>query len=168
LHRLILALGLVLGVVLAGCVVPQPVAGFRKAGALIWSSAGFQSQRIAGTWNQVAGFSAGKTPGCAPGALRFDPDGAGLTVSGRLCLNGQVARIAGRVTPAGPGRLSVPGMADWWVIWVDADYRTLAIGTPDGRFGFVLDRGKIGPDRMRAAAEIFDFNGYAKGRLLAY
>lgn len=167
-HRLILALGPVLILVLAGCVATQPVAGFRKAGAPIWSSAGFQSQRIAGTWTQVAGFSAGKTPVCAPGALRLDPDGAGLRVRGQLCLNGQVVRVAGPVTPAGPGRLSVPGMTDWWVIWVDADYRTLAIGTPDGRFGFVLDRGKIGNDRMRAAAEIFDFNGYAGGRLLTY
>ena len=56
-------------------------------------------------------------------------------------------------------------MADWWVIWADYDYRTLAIATPDGRFGFVLDRGAIPSDRLTAAAEIFDFNGYDKARL---
>ncbi|MFZ1481687.1 MAG: lipocalin, partial [Paracoccaceae bacterium] len=65
----------------------------------------------------------------------------------------------------GPGRLAVSDMADWWVIWVDSGYRTLAIATPDGSFGFVLDRGRIGADRLAAAAEVFDFNGYVRGRL---
>lgn len=91
-----------------------------------------------------------------------------LDVSGRLCLNGQVVPVAGTVAMTGPGRLAVPGMADWWVLWVDSGYRTLALGTPDGRFGFVLDRGRIGPDRLTAAAEIFDFNGYSKARLMPF
>ncbi|OZA12383.1 MAG: hypothetical protein B7Y02_07410 [Rhodobacterales bacterium 17-64-5] len=43
---------------------------------------------------------------------------------------------------------------------MDEGYRTLAIGTPDGSFGFVLDRGPAAADRMTAARQIFDFNGY--------
>lgn len=163
-HRLILALALAL----AACVAAPQIAGFRPASAPIWSSAAFLPAKIEGSWTQVATFSAGKGLGCAPGGLRFARTGAGLAVQGKLCLNGKMQRIAGVMRPSGPGRMTLPGMAEWWVIWVDADYRTLAIGTPDGSFGFILDRGKIGADRLRAAAEIFTFNGYAKGRLFAF
>lgn len=163
-HRLIAVLALVL----AGCAAPAPVAGFRPAGAPIWSAAAFVPARIEGRWQQAAAFSTAPGPGCAAGGVTFARTGAGLAVSGRLCLNGQEVALSGPVTAAGPGRLSVPGMADWWVIWVDADYRTLAVATPSGQFGFVLDRGKIGPDRLMAAGEIFEFNSYAKGRMRAF
>ena len=46
------------------------------------------------------------------------------------------------------------------MIWVDVGYRTLAIATPSGRFGIILDRGALPADRLAAAREIFDFNGY--------
>ena len=56
--------------------------------------------------------------------------------------------------------------AEWWVLWVDADYRTLAVGTPDGRFGFILNRdGALPPDRLAAAREILEWNGYDLARL---
>lgn len=77
-------------------------------------------------------------------------------------------RVAGALIPTGPGRFAVAGMEDWWVLWVDSDYRTLVIGTPSGRFGFVLDRGEIAPDRLTAATEIFDFNGYTTTALKAF
>jgi apolipoprotein D and lipocalin family protein len=54
----------------------------------------------------------------------------------------------------------------WWVLWADVGYRTLAIGTPSGRFGFILNRGGDLPaDRMRAAREVLEWNGYGIGRL---
>jgi apolipoprotein D and lipocalin family protein len=75
-------------------------------------------------------------------------------------------RLAGPLAAAGPGRFAAAGQQEWWVIWVDTDYRTLAIGTPNGTFGFVLNRGgAVPPDRLRAAREIFDFNGYDVTRL---
>ncbi|MEH6775767.1 MAG: lipocalin family protein, partial [Cereibacter changlensis] len=59
--------------------------------------------------------------------------------------------------------------APWWVIWVDTDYRTLAIGTPDGSFGFLLNRGGPLPaDRLTAVREIFEWNGYDLSRLTVY
>ncbi len=70
--------------------------------------------------------------------------------------------------PAGPGRFVI-GDQLWWVLWADADYRTLAIGTPSGQFGLILNRdGALPPDRLRAAREIFDFNGYDIARLRSY
>ena len=79
---------------------------------------------------------------------------------------GRAQRDRGPVALTGPGRLAVPGMADWWVIWVDSGYRTLAIGTPDGQLRLRAGPGRgIAADRLAAAAEIFDFNGYVQGRL---
>ncbi len=152
---------------LAGCVAAPKtqVAAFRPASAPIYSAAAFDAARIEGDWQQSAAFATAEAPGCRPGAVRFARGSGGMAVKGTLCLNGQNVALTGPVSVTGPGRLSVPDMADWWVIWVDSGYRTLAIGTPDGRFGFVLDRGRIGPDRLTAAAEIFDFNGYSKARL---
>ncbi len=114
---------------------------------------------------QAAGFSAPGRAGCAPGSVEFRRGAGGLQAEGQLCLDGRVQRVSGAVGVLGSGRLSVAGMEDWWVLWVDSGYRTLAIGTPSGAFGFVLDRGAVPPDRFAAAREIFEFNGYRAAAL---
>ncbi len=157
-HRLIL-----LCLLLAACAAtpPTPRTVFRAASAPIYSAAAFDMSRLEGRWRQAAAFSATDTAGCAPGGAEFTKTAAGLQVVGRLCLSGQQVAVNGPVTQTGPGRFNVPGMGEWWVIWVDVGYRTLAIGTPDGAWGFVLDEGAISGDRLGAAKEIFDFNGYS-------
>ncbi len=157
-------LGAVL-VLMAACVA-KPVASpsFRAAGDPIWSAAAFQPAQVAGTWAQVADFRA--TSECDAGAVEIMPEGAGLRLTGTLCLAGRAEAVSGIAPLIGPGRLRVKG-EDWWVIWVDVGYRTLAIGTPSGRFGFILDRGEIPTDRLNAAREIFDFNGYRTEALTA-
>lgn len=163
-------LTLLLALLLAACVkaAPERTAAFRPAAAPIWSAAAFDAARIEGGWQQVAAFSSGETPGCRPGGAEVRRGAAGLEIAARLCLDGREVRASGPLRMVGPGRMAVPGMADWWVIWVDSGYRTLAVGTPDGSFGFVLDRGRIGPDRMAAAGEVFDFNGYSRARLKGF
>ena len=154
---------------LAGCVQgPATIAAFRPANAPIWSSAAFDLARIEGRWTQAAGFAAGTAPGCRAGGAEFTRGVGGMEIAARLCLNGREVAVSGPLRMVGPGRMAVPGMADWWVIWVDSGYRTLAVGTPGGSFGFVLDRGRIGPDRMVAAEEVFDFNGYSRARLKGF
>jgi apolipoprotein D and lipocalin family protein len=155
-HRVIL-LGLL---ALAACVGPAtgPV-GFRDPEAPIWSAAAFAPSRVAGDWQEVARFAADED-GCRSGGLRFEPVASGLRITGSLCLQGKATRIETEAGIAGPGRLSPRGQEDWWVLWVDEGYRTLAIGTPSGRFGFVLDRGPGAADRIAAAREVLDFNGY--------
>lgn len=153
---------------LGGCAGEgQRASVFRAPEAPIWSAAGFAPGQIGGTWRQVAGFA--ESPGgCQGGGLEITPAGAGLAMKGTLCLNGKAEAIDALARPVGPGRLAVAGEDDWWVLWVDSGYRTLAVGTPSGRFGFVLDRGAIAPDRLTAAREVFDFNGYVSGALRAF
>jgi apolipoprotein D and lipocalin family protein len=149
---------------LSACSGGQKASTFRNAQAPIWSAAAFAPGQVSGSWRQVAAFAT--APGdCRTGTVEVTPAADGLGIKGTLCLDGKAQAIDVVARPAGPGRLSVGGTEDWWVLWVDSGYRTLAIGTPSGQFGFVLDRGAISPDRLAAAAEIFDFNGYATGRL---
>lgn len=159
-RRFLLALPLLLAACLGGA---KSTGAFRDAGAPIWSAAAFDPGQAAGTWRQVASF-AEHGDGCQAGSLRLAPAGAALRISGSLCLNGSVENLHGRAEMTGPGRLTIGG-EDWWILWVDSGYRTMAIGTPSGRFGLILDRGAIPQDRLDAAREIFDFNGYATGSL---
>ncbi len=143
---------------LAACAPKPPAAtAFRDAGAPIWSAAAFAPAQVAGTWRQVADFGASKA--CRDGAVEIVPVAGGLQLRGTLCLAGRAETVSGVAPLVGPGRLRVKG-EDWWVIWVDVGYRTLAIATPSGRFGIILDRGALPADRLAAAREIFDFNGY--------
>lgn len=164
-HRVILALMMAV----SACAAPAPpTIVFRAASVPIYSAAAFQPPQIAGRWNQVAGYQATARGKCAAGGLEFRPAPGGLAVDGVLCLNGVERPVSGLATPNGPGRLAMEGQEDWWILWVDSGYRTLAIGTPSGRFGFVLDRGAAAGDRLAAAREIFDFNGYVAGALRAF
>ncbi|WP_245298944.1 lipocalin family protein [Pseudotabrizicola sediminis] len=153
---------------LAACApTPTPqTAPYRTANAPIWSNAQFDPGRIVGQWRQSAAF--GPVGGCSAGGADIGGDASALTISARLCLSGQDVQLSGPMPGTGPGRFRVDGQ-EWWVIWVDTDYRTLAIGTPSGAFGFILNRGgALPPDRFRAAREIFDFNGYDTRFLQAF
>jgi apolipoprotein D and lipocalin family protein len=156
---------LVATLTLAAC-APKPVAtGFRSTEVPIWSAAAFAPAQAAGSWRQVAVFQA-EGAECGAGGVEITPEAGGLRLSGALCLDGSKRDVSGVATSSGPGRLMVGG-EDWWVLWVDTGYRTMAIGTPSGRFGFILDRGAIPSDRLNAAREVFDFNGYRTGALAA-
>lgn len=50
---------------------------------------------------------------------------------------------------------------DLWVVWTDPDHHTVALGEPEGRFGFIATRvGRFRVDQVMAAAQVLDFNGY--------
>ena len=76
---------------------------------------------------------------------------------------------AGPMVAGKPGRFAVDGMANWWVLWVDGDYRTMVIGTPDGSFGFVLNReASLPADRLQAVRDIARFNGYNPDEMVVF
>ena len=56
----------------------------------------------------------------------------------------------------------MPFAADYWVLWVDDDYRTAVVGVPSGRAGWILSRTPDLPeDRLEAARDVLAFNGYS-------
>jgi apolipoprotein D and lipocalin family protein len=159
---------------LAACApAPTRLDGFRTQGP-IYSNAVLVLTTLTGTWQQVAAFATKGRPGCRPGGAQIDRSATGLTVNARLCLNGRDTALSGPLAITGPGRLTPAKAAsplnrEWWVLWADADLRTLVIGTPDGSFGFILNRGgPLPPDRLTAAREILDWNGYDTRRLALF
>lgn len=162
--------GLALVLLLSACAAshPVPTASFRATGAPMWSNAQLDPQRLVGRWREAAGF-APEGAACTPGGAEITArQGGALRIAARLCLGGVSQTVSGTMEPIGPGRFRVAGQ-EWWVIWADTDYRTLAIATPSGRFGFVLDRSTgLSADRARAAREVFDFNGYAPAAFSRY
>ncbi len=153
-------------------------AGFRAAAAPIYSNAVFDVSRLDGNWVQVAAFAGEgggtcRTGGAETGGAEFARAATGIQVQYQLCLSGKTVAGQGALATTGPGRFAVTGKTglrqDWWVLWVDEGYRTMAIGTPSGAFGFVLNRGADMPqDRLNAAREVFDFNGYANENLRVF
>jgi apolipoprotein D and lipocalin family protein len=161
-YRLIFA-----ALLLASCAqTPTVTVGrYRSEATPIYSSAVLDASRLTGRWQQVAAF--GPETGCKAGAVQIDRTNGGLQANYRLCLSGTETKGASVMQPDGPGRFAVKGQpGPWWVLWADADYRTLVIGTPSGRLGFILNRdGVLPPDRLKAAREILDWNGYDLSRL---
>jgi apolipoprotein D and lipocalin family protein len=149
---------------LAACVATPKITGYRAPDAPIYSNAVLAPADLAGQWTQVADFAA--SVDCGAGAVQIAPAPGGVVMQGQLCLGGQVTDVSGLYPAIGPGRIQRGSDAPWWVIWADTNLRTLAIGTPDGRFGVILNKGADLPqDRLTAAREIFDFNGYNTARL---
>ncbi len=134
--------------------------------------AAVKPERLAGEWEEVAGFF-GPGEGCALGDLHLSAraDGGFDALLADCGGGGPATRVTGprRADRVAPGRIAVFGLADpLWLLWVDGDYRTMVVGTPSGRIGAVLNRpGGISGDRLAAAQEILDWNGYDLARLQA-
>ena len=113
--------------------------------------------------------------------LRFDPalfdgdwrvhsaagaawDLTGFTVSGRSTAWREPAgsaTITARATGILQLRYADGTQRDLWVIWTDPDHHTVALGTPDGAFGFIATKaGRFRADQVTAAGQVLDFNGY--------
>jgi len=155
---------------LAGCAQVPPATGYRDASVIIASTTRFEAQQFAGDWVVRAAY-----PQDADlRGVTARQDGTAFTLAWHRCnAAGQCGTVA-EVWPAqttGQGRYVLrdpSGTADrtLWVLWVDDGFRTAAIGTPDGGWGWILDRSSTGgADRMAAAREVLDFNGYDLTRL---
>jgi apolipoprotein D and lipocalin family protein len=158
---------LALALLLSACGAAPPAATLRDPVRPIWSAAALDPLRLAGTWHQRSEAAPAGAPPCAAAPLVIAAAGPGLRFAGRPCLGGRPVELAAQARPAGPGRFDLDDPAGpWWVLWIDADARTMAIGTPEGGFGLVLDRSvRGGEDRIAAAEAVLAFNGYDSARL---
>lgn len=166
---------LALCLALAGCGLAAP--SYRDAAAPIASQADFDAERYTGLWYEIARFPVPFQEGCTAVTAEY-----GLRADGTLSVintcrdrtpDGPARTIVGSAEVTGPGRLTVrfrtvPFVeAPYWVLWVDADYRTAVVGVPSGRAGWILNREPVIPrDRLRAALEVLDFNGYDVSRIV--
>jgi apolipoprotein D and lipocalin family protein len=159
---------MVLALLLCACAKPAPqVVAFRDAATPIYSNAVMDMGGIAGEWVQAASFAT--TGDCRGGQVTISQGVEGLVADGSLCLSGVATDVSGPLGVLTTGRLRPVAGPDWWVVWADTALRSLAIGTPDGRMGFILDRtGGLPADRLEAARQVFDFNGYAVGYLQVF
>lgn len=164
-------LSLVLLLLLAACAPPPPrEVPYRTEGAPIYSIAGLDPARIAGRWNEVAGFYDPARSGCAVGLTQVTPQRDGslsLTLSdcsglGARTVTAVPQGAGGRFRPDLHGTLGEP----WWVLWIDTDNRAMVIGAPSGHFGAIFSRAPtLRPDLLEAARQLLDFNGYDVKRL---
>ena len=167
-YRVMMATALL---VLNAC-APAPAVqqGFRRD-APITSIVFFDPARFAGDWVEVAAFRAAGAAPCAGARSRYSPNPDGsLTVVEQSCARSDLAARQGTAVLTGPGRLSVTTGGEteiYWMLWVDEGYRTAVVGMPSGKLGFILNRDAvIPPDRLNAAREILEWNGYDLSRLV--
>ncbi|GLS88301.1 lipocalin [Cypionkella aquatica] len=160
---------LIVLLLLAACAsAPKTVAvgRYRAPDAPIYSNAVMDHSRLVGSWTQVAAFGG---EGCKPGGAEISNAASGLQIRYQLCESGVKMAGQGLMPSQIVGRFDVPDQpGPWWILWADADYRTLVIGTPNGRLGFILNRGGFPPDRLRAAKDVLEWNGYDLRRLTVY
>lgn len=164
--------------VLVGC-TPEPIPApppevFRNTGAQIASQTDVTASRMAGNWvirqsfaNQPGPKGAMELSELPGGALQWSY-GSGNCI-GDVCVSVENLVL---FTPSGPGRWTPenPEIAgfdeDIWVMWMDFDTRTAAIGTPSGEFGWIMDKNLTGGrDRITAARDIMEWFGYDMTRL---
>ena len=177
---LIAALGLAIGV--AGCASDTQAPGgfftsYRDTSVQMSSIALFDPARYTGTWYEIARYPVPFQRGCVGTTAQYDLRSDGTLSVINTCrdgaLDGPVKRIEGSARLVGPGRLAVsfdtvPFLsAPYWILWVDEGYRTAVVGVPSGRAGWILNRDPVIPaDRLAAAREILDFNGYDVTQLI--
>ncbi len=149
---------------------------YRDTSVPIASKALFEPAKYLGTWYEVARYPVPFEAGCRGVTAEYGALPDGLISVRNTCRGADGAvrsTIEGTAKIVGPGRLkvsfpSVPfGAADYWVLWTDETYRTAVVGAPNGRSGWILNRDpEIPADRLKAAREVLDFNGYDLTRLV--
>lgn len=147
---------------LAACSAPA-VISYRNPERMISSSTAVDPARFQGDWQVVAAY--GGDAACGRVGEQWAPTaGGGFSIAGSACIPPGKRGFKTFARPAGPGRLVRDGWSgpqDFWVLWVDADYRVAAIGAPDGRMGRIMARpGADRADLITAARQILSFNGY--------
>lgn len=165
-HRITLGLCAVLLMGCAGGV-------YRDQAVPISSIAAFEPARYAGLWYEVARYEVPFQRGCTDVTAEYTVmSPTTLGVENTCVRDGAVDTITGTADLTGPGRLAVrfQGVpfisAPYWVLWVDADYRTAVVGVPSGRAGWILNRDpQIPQDRLNAALQVLAFNGYDAGQI---
>ncbi len=146
-------------ITLVGCAAEKTAnsgssAGYRNPSAIIGGTTRFDVSQFAGDWVTILCLGP-----CVP-SERYQEATDGV----------YLRTVAGKTEDyvvTAPGVLRRQGSTDRLVVmWVDTGFRTAVIGDADGRWAAILDRSATpAHDRIAAAIEILDFNGWDTSRL---
>ncbi|AKS45417.1 apolipoprotein D and lipocalin family protein [Octadecabacter temperatus] len=174
--RVVLALipALLLGCTEEPPAPPPPAEVFRDTSAQIASQTDVTAARMAGDWAIRQRFAAPRTPRSGMSLQALPNEALQLSVLGGECIDDVCfeEEILILLEKSGPGRWTAQGPqaalpnGELWVMWMEFDSRTAAIGTPSGEFGWIMDKNITGGgDRITAARDIMDWFGYNVSRL---
>jgi len=156
---------------LTACAAPPTGGAYRDTGQPLSVTTRSDASRLAGDW--VVRSSTPNEAGLI-GVSYLTGTGEAFALTRRVCddtARCELRRTTRAAMPLGMNRWRLAGdqtPQEIWVVWVDEGYRTAAIGTPDGSYGWILDRAASGGgDRITAARDILEFNGYTTGALRA-
>jgi len=149
---------------------------YRDTTAPIAAQRDFDPERYLGLWYEIARFPVFFEEGCTATTAEYGAIDAETISVLNTCRegapDGPVDRIEGTARIVAPGELkvkfsSVPFVAaDYWVLWVDADYQTAVVGVPSGNAGWILARTpSIDPARRAEAEAALARAGYDPSRL---
>ncbi len=134
----------------------------------------FDLNRYLGTWHEIARFPAWYQRGCSNSKAVYGRiDNKTISVTNSCDRNGKRESADGNAIVKGTGKLGVkfsplqPFRADYWVLWIDDAYQTVAVGEPGKKYGWILSRNK---SRSRAsvsgALNALQENGYDTNKLI--
>ncbi|MDE0967800.1 MAG: hypothetical protein OSA51_00140 [Octadecabacter sp.] len=158
---------------LVACAQAQPIplqrAVFRDLSAQIASQTNVTADRLAGNWVVRQRFA--NQPGPVGGVTfsTLPNDALQMAQTHQTCDLNVCVIVHTQVLlkPMGLGRwmplnspMTFPSQ-QIWVMWMDFESRTAAIGSPSGQFGWIMDKNPTGgDDRIIAARDIMDWFGY--------
>ncbi|WP_375230791.1 lipocalin family protein [Roseobacter sp. S98] len=147
----------------AGC-APVPAPGFRDTGVPITATTRFTPAAFSGRWHVIEAYPSALFPACAgqtwEAATAQAPERLTVRCGVDTALDVPLEVNPRGVLRAGSSDLDTAERA-LWVMWMDEDARTATVGTPGGEMGWILNRTPdLRGDRLAAAREIMEFNGY--------
>lgn len=156
-------IALTLCAALAGCSSPMAT-GPRDAAIPMRAMATVDTNAFSGRWWEVATYLPDGAS-CVIGGLTVSPQPDGnLTLTEGPCADGRPR--TGLATRTGPGRYLFGG-EELWLLWADFEYSVAVIATDAGR-AHILARSLTPPaDKLAAAREILDWNGFDVSTLAA-
>ena len=134
----------------------------------------FNIERYLGTWHEIARLPVFYQNGCKNSKAIYKRIGGGKFSINNTCQKGdRLIEIKGTATQAKPGHFKsefkkfLTFRAEYLVHWVDPNYRTAVIGTPNGKRVWILSRtARISsPHRAEALKQLKKF-GYASEKLI--
>lgn len=156
-------------VMLLGCAQePEPKFlpdGYRDRSVQITSSTRFDPAAFAGDWVVIESFDETPRP-VTVARLSFQVSPMGFLYQERLPQGEQAQAVPLSIGRFGRLNFADPERDPIWVLWIDEDHRTAVLGTPSGRMGRIINRGRnLRADRLKAARDVLAFNGYDLSKL---